>query len=106
MEQCSQKLEEVREIFANSEKAPEFLRSALAEDIAKREKEITDSQSEKEAAMPYTEPQHKLFEAAAHDPAIAAKHNIPQAKAAELAHEGVKKDDAQKKAIKVRFKKH
>lgn len=59
--------------------------------------------------MPYTESQHKLFEAAAHDPKIAAKHNISTSKAAELAHEGVKKDSAgpspaKNRAIRVRFK--
>lgn len=52
--------------------------------------------------MPYTEKQHKLFEAAAHDPAIAAKRDIPQAQAAKLASEGVK-DSAPK--IRVRFRK-
>lgn len=57
--------------------------------------------------MPYTEQQHKLFEAAARDPKIAAKHSIPQGKAAELAHEGVKKDmqsPGKSRAIKVRIK--
>lgn len=41
--------------------------------------------------MPWTAKQHRLFEAAAHDPAVAKRVGIPQAKAAEMAHEGVKK---------------
>lgn len=42
--------------------------------------------------MPYTESQNKLFRAAEHNPAIAKKVGIPQATAAKMAHEGVKKD--------------
>ena len=42
--------------------------------------------------MPYSSKQHKLFEAAAHDTKIAKKVGIPQATAAKMAHEGVKKD--------------
>jgi len=53
--------------------------------------------------MPYTEQQHKLFEAAAHDPKIAKEHNLTPAKAGVLAGEGVK--DSAPKKIKVRFKK-
>jgi hypothetical protein len=41
--------------------------------------------------MPWTAKQHRLFEAAAHNPAVAKRVGIPQAKAAEMAHEGVKK---------------
>jgi len=41
--------------------------------------------------MPWTPKQHKLFEAAAHNPEIAKKVGIPQAKAKEMASEGVKK---------------
>ena len=40
--------------------------------------------------MPYTAKQHALFEAAAHDPAIAKKHGISQADARKMAAEGVK----------------
>ena len=40
--------------------------------------------------MPYTASQHKLFQAAAHNPQIAAKHGMSQQKAAEMASEGVK----------------
>ena len=48
--------------------------------------------------MPWTEKQNKLFRAAAHNPAIAQKHNIPQSTAAKLAHEGVKKDSTKELA--------
>jgi len=44
--------------------------------------------------MPWTEKQNKLFRAAAHDPAIAKKHDIPQSTAQRLASEGVKKDSS------------
>lgn len=40
--------------------------------------------------MPYTLQQHKLFEAAAHDPAVAKRVDIPVATAKKMAHEGVK----------------
>jgi len=42
--------------------------------------------------MPYNLKQHKLFEAAAHNPKVAKKVGIPQETAAKMAHEGVKKD--------------
>ena len=42
--------------------------------------------------MPYSAKQNKLFRAAEHNPAIAKKVGIPQATAAKMAHEGVKKD--------------
>ena len=42
--------------------------------------------------MPYTPAQHHLFEAAAHNPAIAKDKGIPQQKAAKMASEGVKPD--------------
>jgi hypothetical protein len=42
--------------------------------------------------MPYSTKQNKLFRAAEHNPAIAKKVGIPQATAAKMAHEGVKKD--------------
>lgn len=40
--------------------------------------------------MPWTPKQHRLFQAAAHNPAIAKSAGIPQAKAAKMANEGVK----------------
>lgn len=40
--------------------------------------------------MPWNSAQHRLFEAAAHSPAVAAKVGIPVAKAADMASEGVK----------------
>ena len=50
-----------------------------------------------DAKMPYTAKQNKLFRAAEHNPAIAKSSGIPQATAAKLAHEGVKKGAAAKK---------
>lgn len=41
--------------------------------------------------MPWTPAQHRLFEAAAHNPAVAKKVGIPEKKAAQMASEGVKK---------------
>lgn len=41
--------------------------------------------------MPWTAKQHRLFEAAAHNPAVAKRVGIPQQKAAEMASEGVKR---------------
>jgi len=52
--------------------------------------------------MPWNKKQHALFEAAAHNPAIAQKHNITQSTAAKLAHEGVKKDSAKEFALSLR----
>jgi hypothetical protein len=43
--------------------------------------------------MPWAPDQHRLFEAAAHDPAVAKRVGTPQAKAAQMAAEGVKKPD-------------
>jgi len=40
--------------------------------------------------MPWTQKQHRLFMAAAHNPAIAAEHHIPMQKAREMASEGIK----------------
>ena len=40
--------------------------------------------------MPYTAAQHRLFQAAAHNPEIARRKGIPQADAAKMASEGVK----------------
>jgi hypothetical protein len=42
--------------------------------------------------MPYNLQQHKLFEAAAHNPKVAKRVGIPVATAAKMASEGVKKD--------------
>ena len=46
--------------------------------------------------MPWTAKQHRLFEAAAHDPKVAKKVGIPQAKAKKMAHEGIKKPAGRK----------
>lgn len=40
--------------------------------------------------MPWNPAQHRLFEAAAHSPAVAKRVGIPQAKAAGMASEGIK----------------
>jgi hypothetical protein len=48
--------------------------------------------SRKNKMPPYNLQQHKLFEAAAHDPKVAKRTGIPVEKAKEMAHEGVKKD--------------
>ena len=40
--------------------------------------------------MPYNLQQHKLFEAAAHDAAVAKRVDIPVEQAKKMAHEGVK----------------
>lgn len=42
--------------------------------------------------MPWTSAQHRLFEAAAHNPSVAKRVGIPQDKAKQMASEGVKKD--------------
>lgn len=44
--------------------------------------------------MPWSGPQHRLFEAAAHNPAVAQRVGIPQGKAQSMASEGVKKNGA------------
>lgn len=44
----------------------------------------------KNKKMPYTLAQHKLFEAAGHNPQIAQNHGMTQAKALKMAGEGVK----------------
>lgn len=41
--------------------------------------------------MPWTKKQNKLFEAAAHNPAIAKKVGIPVEKAKKMAAEGINK---------------
>ena len=43
------------------------------------------------ANMPWTKKQNKLFRAAEHNPKIAKKVGISQAKAKKMAHEGIKK---------------
>lgn len=40
--------------------------------------------------MPWTPSQHRLFEAAAHDPLVAQQYGIPQRQARRMAKEGVK----------------
>ena len=40
--------------------------------------------------MPWSPKQHRLFEAAAHNPAVAKRVGIPQQKAAQMASEGIK----------------
>ena len=40
--------------------------------------------------MPYTPAQHRLFQAAAHNPDISKSSGIPQATAAKMASEGIK----------------
>lgn len=49
--------------------------------------------------MPYTESQHRLFEAAAHDSKIAQQHGMSQQKAAQMASEGVKKSDKKRQML-------
>ena len=41
--------------------------------------------------MPWSDKQHRLFQAAAHNPAIAKSAGIPQGKARQMAAEGVKR---------------
>lgn len=52
--------------------------------------------------VPWTAKQHRLFEAAAHNPQVAKRTGIPQAKAAEMAHEGVKQDAKKKLSAALR----
>lgn len=55
--------------------------------------------------MPWTPAQHRLFEAAAHNPAIAKKTGIPQGQAQKMASEGVKHDPKKlAQALKTRSK--
>ena len=42
--------------------------------------------------MPWSPAQERLFQAAAHDPAVARRVGIPQDKAKQMASEGVKKN--------------
>lgn len=48
--------------------------------------------SKRKNKIPYNLQQHKLFEAAAHNPKVAKRVGIPVATAAKMASEGVKKD--------------
>lgn len=41
--------------------------------------------------MPWTPAQHRLFEAAAHNPAVAKRVGIPVQKASQMASEGIKR---------------
>lgn len=55
------------------------------------------------SVIPWDNAQHRLFEAAAHSPAVAQRVGIPQAKAAGMASEGVKRQSlasALRKAVK------
>jgi hypothetical protein len=52
--------------------------------------------------MPWTPAQHRLFEAAAHDPEIAKRKGIPQNKAAQMASEGIKDAGETRKRTLVR----
>jgi hypothetical protein len=52
--------------------------------------------------MPWTPAQHRLFEAAAHNPAIAARKGVPQQQAAKMAGEGIKRGPALAAAIRKR----
>ncbi len=45
--------------------------------------------------MPWTPAQHRLFEAAAHNPQIAQSSGIPQQKASQMAAEGTKPSKGQ-----------
>lgn len=49
--------------------------------------------------MPYTAKQHKLFQAAAHNPEFAAKVGIPVQEAAKMASEGIKRGDKSRGAL-------
>ena len=46
--------------------------------------------------MPWTGKQHRLFEAAAHNPAVARRVGIPQGQAQKMASEGIKGKDLAK----------
>lgn len=41
--------------------------------------------------MPWSPAQHRLFEAAAHSSSVSKRVGIPQQKAAQMAHEGIKR---------------
>ena len=46
--------------------------------------------------MPWTSAQHRLFQAAAHNPQIAAEHGMTQQRAAGMAAEGIKRGPSPK----------
>jgi len=48
---------------------------------------------------PYSESQHRLFEAVAHDKSVTKRVGIPQEQAKKMASEGVKKKDPKKLAM-------
>lgn len=50
--------------------------------------------------MPWSSKQHRLFEAAAHDPSVAKRVGIPKEKAVEMASEGVKPSEKKKRKSK------
>jgi hypothetical protein len=50
--------------------------------------------------MPWTPAQHRLFEAAAHNPEIAKRKGIPQPQAAKMASEGIAKGPKLAKVLK------
>lgn len=50
--------------------------------------------------MPWTSKQHRLFEAAAHNPKVAQRVGIPQGKASQMAAEGVIKKEALVNALR------
>ena len=50
--------------------------------------------------MPWTPAQHRLFQAAAHNPAIAKSHGMTQNKAASMASEGIKHDPKRAAMVK------
>jgi hypothetical protein len=54
--------------------------------------------------MPYTAKQNRLFQAAAHDPAVAKRVGIAQADAKRMASEGVKNKPQQLAAALMRGK--
>jgi len=54
--------------------------------------------------MPYSQQQNRLFQAAAHDPAVAKRVGIPQADAKRMASEGVKHKPQQLAAALMRGK--
>ena len=49
--------------------------------------------------MPWTPAQHRLFQAAAHNPQVARRVGIPQDKAKQMASEGVKPDNKRVAAL-------
>ena len=54
--------------------------------------------------MPWNEAQHRLFEAAAHDPKVAKRVGIPMEQAQKMASEGVKKEPKAKRLAKALMK--